>query len=255
MICHNHPQPSTTTLNPPHGHMECATNLSCFKTDSRVETTSTGQSLSRSRSSKKICNIKHIHMIDRCYLYSEHTRGFWQVKKYEISLEVGGWVQVSLGKKRTGKSSQNSHTLVQRFWMWECRSHRRWRADQLGVWGRCKLPAGYVAEYRIKKCVSKWRKNITYKLKEMFDQLIPRCRIPRTILGIQTIFLKCVSLTRNAWDLIGLHVPCVFCLYTLLKVVGHYDLIVLAMSVRGFEKKKFGWRGGVSCQVFLGGFF
>ena len=38
-------------------------------------------------------------------------------------------------------------------------------------------------------------------------------------------------------------IPCVFCLYTLLKVVGYYDMSVLSMSVIGL-KKKFGW--GVS---------
>ena len=33
-------------------------------------------------------------------------------------------------------------------------------------------------------------------------------------------------------------IPCVFCLYTLLKVVGYYDLSVLSMSVdQGFQKK------------------
>ena len=32
-------------------------------------------------------------------------------------------------------------------------------------------------------------------------------------------------------------IPCVFCLYTLLKVVGYYDLSVLSMSVMGFQKK------------------
>ena len=53
-------------------------------------------------------------------------------------------------------------------------------------------------------------------------------------------------------------IPCVFCLYTLLKVVGYYDFSVLSMSVMGF-KKKFGWGvpggwvGGVSSiQVFSG---
>ena len=38
-------------------------------------------------------------------------------------------------------------------------------------------------------------------------------------------------------------IPCVFCMYTLLKVVGYYDLSALSMSVMGF-KKKIGW--GVS---------
>ena len=47
--------------------------------------------------------------------------------------------------------------------------------------------------------------------------------------------------------------PCVFCLYTLLKVVGYYDLSVLSMSVMGLKKKfGWGWVGGVSSiQVFF----
>ena len=41
------------------------------------------------------------------------------------------------------------------------------------------------------------------------------------------------------------HNPKLFCLhnYTLLKVVGYYDLSVLSMSVMGFQKK-FGWGVG-----------
>ena len=35
-----------------------------------------------------------------------------------------------------------------------------------------------------------------------------------------------------------------YILYTLLKVVGYYDLSVLSMSVMGFKKKKFGWGVG-----------
>ena len=48
-------------------------------------------------------------------------------------------------------------------------------------------------------------------------------------------------------------IPCVFCLYTLLKVVCYYDLNVLSMSVMSFRRKKFGgWVGEVSSiQVFL----
>ena len=38
---------------------------------------------------------------------------------------------------------------------------------------------------------------------------------------------------------------CILSLYTLLKVVGYYDLSVLSMSVMGFQKKKFGWGVGV----------
>ena len=35
-------------------------------------------------------------------------------------------------------------------------------------------------------------------------------------------------------------IPCVFCLYyTLLKVVGYYDLNFLSMSLMGFHTKKF----------------
>ena len=40
-------------------------------------------------------------------------------------------------------------------------------------------------------------------------------------------------------------IPCVFCLYTLLKVVGYYDLSVLSMSVMGFQKKF-----GLGCQFY-----
>ena len=36
-------------------------------------------------------------------------------------------------------------------------------------------------------------------------------------------------------------IPCVFCLYTLLKGVGYNDLSVLSMSVMGFQKKN--WMG------------
>ena len=49
-------------------------------------------------------------------------------------------------------------------------------------------------------------------------------------------------------------IPCVFCVYTLLKVVGYYDLSVLSMSVMGFQQKSLygGWVGGVSSiQVFF----
>ena len=44
---------------------------------------------------------------------------------------------------------------------------------------------------------------------------------------------------------------CILSVYTLLKIVGYYDLSVMSMSVIGL-KKKFGWVGGVSSiQVFL----
>ena len=46
-------------------------------------------------------------------------------------------------------------------------------------------------------------------------------------------------------------IPCVFCLYPLLKVVGYYDLSVLSMSVNAFLKKNM--VGGVSSiQIFVG---
>ena len=46
---------------------------------------------------------------------------------------------------------------------------------------------------------------------------------------------------------------CILSVYTLLKVVGYYDLIFLSMSVMGFQKKfGWGWVGGVSSiQVFF----
>ena len=34
---------------------------------------------------------------------------------------------------------------------------------------------------------------------------------------------------------------CILSVYTLLKVVGYYDLSVLSMSMMGFQNKKFGW--------------
>ena len=39
---------------------------------------------------------------------------------------------------------------------------------------------------------------------------------------------------------------CILSVYTLLKVVGYYDLSVLSMSVMGFQKKSLdgGWVGG-----------
>ena len=37
---------------------------------------------------------------------------------------------------------------------------------------------------------------------------------------------------------------CILSVYTLLKVVGYYDLNVLSMSVMGFQQKKFGWGVG-----------
>ena len=37
---------------------------------------------------------------------------------------------------------------------------------------------------------------------------------------------------------------CILSVYTLLKVVGYYDLSFLSMSVMGFQKEKFGWGVG-----------
>ena len=46
---------------------------------------------------------------------------------------------------------------------------------------------------------------------------------------------------------------CILSVYTLLKVVGYYDLSVLSMSVMDFPKKSLdgGWVGGVSCIQFV----
>ena len=46
-------------------------------------------------------------------------------------------------------------------------------------------------------------------------------------------------------------IPCVFCLYTLLKLVSYYDLSVLPMSVIGFQKKEV-WMGVSSIQFYFG---
>ena len=47
---------------------------------------------------------------------------------------------------------------------------------------------------------------------------------------------------------------CILSVYTLLKVVGYYDLRVLSMSVVGFHKKNLDgeWVGGVSSIQFFG---
>ena len=47
---------------------------------------------------------------------------------------------------------------------------------------------------------------------------------------------------------------CILSVYTLLKVVGYYDLSVLSMSVMGFKKKKLGWGWGVALSKFFFGF-
>ena len=39
-------------------------------------------------------------------------------------------------------------------------------------------------------------------------------------------------------------IPCVFCLYTLLKVVSYHDLSVLSMLVMGFQNNNLGGRVG-----------
>ena len=46
---------------------------------------------------------------------------------------------------------------------------------------------------------------------------------------------------------------CILSVYTLLKIVGYYDLSVLSMSVMGFKIKKcgWGWVGGVSSIQFF----
>ena len=49
-------------------------------------------------------------------------------------------------------------------------------------------------------------------------------------------------------------IPCVFCLYILLKVVSCYYFSVLYMSVMGFQKKFGWWVGGVSPMQFYFGF-
>ena len=46
--------------------------------------------------------------------------------------------------------------------------------------------------------------------------------------------------SENSPILVLIFVACAFCLYTFLKVVRHYGLSVLSMSVMGFPQKKFG---------------
>ena len=47
---------------------------------------------------------------------------------------------------------------------------------------------------------------------------------------------------------------CILSVYTLLKVVGYYDLSVLSMSVRVSKKIGWGWVGEVSSILFVCGF-
>ena len=52
-------------------------------------------------------------------------------------------------------------------------------------------------------------------------------------------------------------IPCVFCLYALLKVVGYYDFECSVHVSGGFPKKVWmegGWVGGVSSIQFFFGF-
>ena len=42
---------------------------------------------------------------------------------------------------------------------------------------------------------------------------------------------------------------CILSVYTMLKLVGYYDLSVLSMSVMGFQQKKFGWGRWVGCDL------
>ena len=44
---------------------------------------------------------------------------------------------------------------------------------------------------------------------------------------------------------------CILSVYTLLKVVGYYDLSVLSMSVMGFQKHQIGWGVGGLSNSFL----
>ena len=52
---------------------------------------------------------------------------------------------------------------------------------------------------------------------------------------------------------------CILSVYTLLKVVGYYDLSVVSMSVMGFQKRKVwmwgaGGGGGLALSNFFGFF-
>ena len=50
---------------------------------------------------------------------------------------------------------------------------------------------------------------------------------------------------------------CILSVYTLIKVVGYYDLSVLSMSVMGLKKRSLdgGWVGGVSSTNFFWDFW
>ena len=71
--------------------------------------------------------------------------------------------------------------------------------------------------------------------------------------SISNFFLKSSQNSPKPVLIFRSSIPRVFCLYTLLKVVSYYDLIVQSMSVKGFQKQSLdgGWVCGVSSIQFL----
>ena len=61
-------------------------------------------------------------------------------------------------------------------------------------------------------------------------------------LGFLFVFGKSSQNSPKPVLILWSRIPSVFCLYTLLKVVGYYDLSVLSMSVMGFQKTNV-WMG------------
>ena len=78
-----------------------------------------------------------------------------------------------------------------RFWMWECRSHRRSRADQLGSEGRCKCQAGTGRRPGANNMWVEWRKNIVVDWKI--------CWSPGVVLGTYKLLTDDFPIVQAFW--------------------------------------------------------
>ena len=81
--------------------------------------------------------------------------------------------------------------------MWGCRSHRRWRADQLGVWGVVSAPAGYGAGPRSKQYESKMKKKYYLKLK---DIVLRPANVSRYIQSVDGRFSDSLGVLMKYFD-------------------------------------------------------
>ena len=71
--------------------------------------------------------------------------------------------------------------------------------------------------------------------------------------GLTRNFVVVGKSSQNSPDVLEYYTMCILSVYTLLKVVGYYDLSVLSMSVMGFQKKVL--MGGWALSTFFRIFF